>query len=398
MKTKKYYLFFFITLLTESCSFIKKSDITAENTYGDMQTKIRSYEWTIFDVEYKSIEKKNVKYISDRGRVVVRNQPEKSACIAFFRPDNSFILISSDSAIYINTDYNEIAIFHKEKTMNGYSMYALLCGDVIGNTISHWGVFSPLTYWGTEVTPVKVSDVILDNRKKIFVKAKQKVKYCTSIGCYYKHDPVNLYFDAVTGMPDSAIDASGEYREAEIVRNINHENQQQLLDSIFDLKSERYAKYSVNRNDSNYINSNQHVIDEVFNEEVLNFPLVNVKTGDTTTLKNFEGWTLVVFWDRYSLAAMSKEAKQDLPVDNILFVSAMSDNVDFINRLSDTLNIDELLYHAKFLNTRINTMRKIYMLSPSKEVVYKTKQNSFRIKPEEWYKAKQEYEQKHNIK
>ncbi|MBR5029351.1 MAG: hypothetical protein IKX51_09030 [Bacteroidales bacterium] len=392
------FLISLLVLLFASCSFFETSDVAAEKTYDDMQTKIRSYEWTNFDLYRKTIDHGSVLF-NQKVRFVVRNTTDSKACIAIINPTECYsVLINADSAIYINNENNEIDIFHREKSIGEYNMFSSLCGNEIGNFLSKWEVFSPLANLGTEIVPVKMKDVIIDGQKYILIKAKQKVKYCTSEACYYRYVPVNLYFDAVTGMPDSAIDASGEYKKAEIVKNINHENLQQLLDSIFDLKSKRYAKYSVNRNDSNYINSQEYDLNEVFNEEVLNFPLVNVKTGDTTTLKNFEGWTLVVFWDRYSLAAMSKEAKQDLPVDNILFISTMSDNVDFINKISDTLNIDGLLYHAKFLNRKINNLIRFYMLSPSKEVVYKTTQNSCRIIPEEWRKAKQEYEQKKSNK
>jgi len=388
------FLIVLLVLLVTSCSFFETSDVTAEKAYDDMQTKIRSYEWTNFDLHRKTIEHSSVLF-NQKVHFVVRNTTDSKACIAIINPTECYsVLINADSAIYINNENNEIDIFHRKNSIGEYNMFSLLCGNEIGNFLSKWEVFSPLANLGTEIVPVKMKDVVINGQKYIQIKAKQKVKYCTSEACYYKYVPVNLFFNAATGMPDSAIDASGEYKKAEIVKKINHENLQQLLDSIFDLKSERYAKYSVNCNDSNYLNSHQHDINEEFNEEILNFPLVNVKTGDTTTLKNFKGWTLVVFWDRYTLANMSKEVKQDLPVDNILFISTMSDNVDFINKISDTLNIDGLLYHAKFLNRKINNLIRFYMLSPSKEVVYKTTQNSCRIIPEEWRKAKQEYEQK----
>ena len=396
MKTK--YLFFLVATVVSllvSCTSLKKSNMSEQSEYKKIQDRIRAYEWASFDAEYRGIENKQVVSEFIRGRVIVRNQPEKSACIAFLRPDNSMILITADSAVYINTDYNEIEVFHKDKSIDGYNMYALLCGNVIGNSISHWGVFSPLTYLATEIYPVSMPTVSENDSSLVMLKAKQKVKICTSAGCFFQNIPVTLFFNAETGMPDSAIDARGKYRAAEVVKNISHANQMRLLDSLFDLNSPRYSNYSVCRNDSSYINEGMQTINEELGQMELDYPLINVVTGDTVTLSGLEGWTLLRFWDKISMPTIPDSVKKLNIADNILFIMPFSDNKAFIRGISDSLNVSENTYHAKFFNQHFNTTKRFYLVSPDKKVVFSSTTYKDKINVKSLFKAKQEHEQKH---
>jgi hypothetical protein len=125
-----------------------------------------------------------------------------------------------------------------------------------------------------------------------------------------------------------------------------------MLDSIFNLDAPWYAKYDRFSGNS-YIQSRVSTTNTETNDTVLDFPLVNVRTGDTVTLRQMQGTTLL----HYAYFGMGKDyflvPDAYAPhIQNIVMVFPNSNNDELMRAVTDSLGLADNVYYAKGL-TRV---------------------------------------------
>ena len=91
------------------------------------------------------------------------------------------------------------------------------------------------------------------------------------------------------------------------------------------------------------------------NDTVLDFPLVNVRSGDTVTLRQMQGTTLVhMAWfdeGRESFVAPDAYSPQ---VRNVVMLFPNSNNVELMRSLCDSLGLDDNVYYAKGITKELS--------------------------------------------
>ena len=128
-----------------------------------------------------------------------------------------------------------------------------------------------------------------------------------------------------------------------------------------------YDRFSGNT----YIQSCVSTTNTETNDTVLDFPLVNVRSGDTVTLRQMQGTTLL----HYAYFGMGKDyflapdayAPQ---VQNIIMVFSNSNNAELMRSLYDSLELADNVYYAKGLTKEISIdFNRAILIGPDHKTV-----------------------------
>lgn len=176
----------------------------------------------------------------------------------------------------------------------------------------------------------------------------------------------------------------GKIHSQRVIRisNLRYDDRQQIVDSIFNFNNPRYAKFS-HHNEKNPENAwtDNHEI----NDEVLNFPLVNLD-GDTTTLAENEGWVLLNVWSNNCAPCLENlqnygHEKNSLGYRvleregiKIMAVNQSSDNMELIRQIGEKTGTTDLMYSGKGLSgvIELRYLGYYYLISPDRQIAYET--------------------------
>ena len=166
------------------------------------------------------------------------------------------------------------------------------------------------------------------------------------------------------------------------INNLCFDNRQQIVDSVFNLNSPRYARFS-HHDENNPENpwTNNHEI----TDEVLNFPLVK-PNWDTVKLSEYEDWVLLNVWSNSCAPCIENLRNYGQEKDSlgyrvleregitILAVNQSSDNMDLIRDIGEKTGTTDLVCSGKGLSGLITLHYYGYyfLVSPDKQIVYET--------------------------
>lgn len=196
-----------------------------------------------------------------------------------------------------------------------------------------------------------------------------------------QEESLRLYVNAVTNVMDSAYQEVRNYLSKDYCTfyDFSYENRQDYIDSVFNYDNKEYEKYSR----YNVVNPEPyHSLDTVVTDKLLDFPIVNLR-NDTTTLREQNGWVLLNFWkykdsliEQLERYAHEKDSLDYRILENedvrIMAVEPSSNNMEYIERVADKYDCEDIIYSAKGIYNAINTLDyKYYLISPDKKIVYK---------------------------
>ena len=379
-----------------ACSSGKKLDVSAHDYYNNFKSEIRKHEWTSFDINITRLDRKEHVVYRIPYHIVVKNStdtPQNS--IAVFTPDHS-ILLKSDSITYINDLFAEIATMGKKCANNGYNLFEMLAYETI-NLIEHFESFSPIMEKFSHAYISDESSYLKERKGYYEIKGFVTGKYCTTEECHLVEIPASYFFNAHTGILDSVVEKSNPYKTAGRITNISHTNNQNLIDSIFDIHADKYKNYSVQINDTLGIYSRSSLSNKNMTETVLNYPLINANTGDTATLKDFKGWTLLCLLESFNGTKQRIETVEtnNFPFENIIYLMPYSDNLVYIKPWADSLNTHNKIFYTKKISRALSMANSFYLISPEKETVFYA---PYFVGDTLFLKAKADYEKRHNLK
>ena len=237
------------------------------------------------------------------------------------------------------------------------------------------------------------------------VNSKSYIKYhtvdplvTTSLEIIYNR--THTFVDAETSLIDSVYsystsslrDDSSIYKNSygEIynnyykIDNYSFESKQHILDSIFDLQNIRYADYA-HYDEKTSPQCQTRSENKTACDELLDYPLVNLE-GDTTSIREQEGWILLNFWttgcepciEHLMRMAAEKDSLGYRILENegikILAIEHKSNNMEIIAKRASKTKSEDIMYSGKGIGTGINipTLGYYYLVSPNKEIVYET--------------------------
>ena len=191
-----------------------------------------------------------------------------------------------------------------------------------------------------------------------------------------------------------------------VLKGINNEDRKQHFDSIFNFDNPLYANYS-RHTESFPPFSRLGSHNEDFNDTILSFPIVSLKS-DTTSLADAEGWLLLDLWqfgcdgcyEGFEQIMNEKDSLGYRILENngirILAANAKSDNFELIEKVAEKFDAADILYSAKGLASKVSLINhaypSCYLISPEKKVVWSANHCG---DYSELLKAKADYERQH---
>lgn len=179
------------------------------------------------------------------------------------------------------------------------------------------------------------------------------------------------------------------WEKKKIEVNITFEDNRNIIDSIFNFDQEKYKNYSRHNNTDSLPLSwtYKNVKSEELNDTVLDYPIVSLADGNTTTLRSHNGWTMLYFWtlgckpcfeEMNSLSNNTEKIGLEyMEKHNIklMMINPIAGNTETLLPVVGRFNINHILYHSKGFGNIFGTYKypTIVLISPDKKTFYRLK-------------------------
>ncbi len=325
--------------------------------------QVMSHEWISFHVDKYRIESKTVEPTEVGYDIVIHNINDSVQEIASFNNDGDCILITPQWAKYVNTPTYDVAFY---RNLPDGKLESQWYDDMVCMVLQYGINYFPMYYpayneWCFVNMPEKSSRYkLMDDGKTVRVKATCTQKHCYADHCELVDDPITLYYDTerqmfVAGQHKAKWPNNWGFRYE--IRDIRFDSRQSLLDSVFDLESPRYADYERSGGER-FIPNRYGSRNTEMTDTVLDFPLVHLRTGDTITLRQLKGTTLIRpanLYMRHSDYYLAPDAYAP-QVQNLIMLFTESSNVGLMRGIADSLGLADNLYYAKGITMALDLL------------------------------------------
>lgn len=203
------------------------------------------------------------------------------------------------------------------------------------------------------------------------------------------YNEVDWFVNDTTGVLDSVFSVQYpldfENRKEYIsLRNIDFSDKRNYIETVFDLDSPRYDKYSRHNSDNPPL-SKAYSSNKSMTDDLLNYPLRKLD-GSETTIAQTNGWLLLNFWSincQPCVAHLKEMGQEKDSLGNyyletqgvkVLAINHRSNNVELIRSIAEKTNTFEIVYYANGMGGVIDIpmLGYYYLVSPDKQIVYET--------------------------
>lgn len=203
------------------------------------------------------------------------------------------------------------------------------------------------------------------------------------------YNEVDWFVNDATGVLDSVFSVQYpldfENRKEYIsLRNIDFSDKRNYIETVFDLDSPRYDKYSRHNSDNPPL-SKAYSSNKSMTDDLLNYPLRKLD-GSETTIAQTNGWLLLNFWSincQPCVAHLKEMGQEKDSLGNyyletqgvkVLAINHRSNNVELIRSIAEKTNTFEIVYYANGMGGVIDIpmLGYYYLVSPDKQIVYET--------------------------
>lgn len=203
------------------------------------------------------------------------------------------------------------------------------------------------------------------------------------------YNEVDWFVNDATGVLDSVFSVQYpldfENRKEYIsLRNIDFSDKRNYIETVFDLDSPRYDKYSRYNSDNPPL-SKAYSSNKSMTDDLLNYPLRKLD-GSETTIAQTNGWLLLNFWSincQPCVAHLKEMGQEKDSLGNyyletqgvkVLAINHRSNNVELIRSIAEKTNTFEIVYYANGMGGVIDIpmLGYYYLVSPDKQIVYET--------------------------
>lgn len=302
-----------------------------------------------------------------------------------------YSILKEDSAKVVDLMYDELTI-----TLKSDSIEYMLCQGMIKgrNVVNYYFLFSPenkktfpnfKNIKAKNIDGTKYKILSFDN-KRIYTKDNSTGEWIPNFS------EVFLFVNNKTKLVERIETRKIKNNEFDTINedmtyyfsDYNYNNHDSYVDSLFDFNRKEYSYFKKNYGDKRLISDERaEEKDTIMNDKILNYPILRL-SGDTTTIKELDGWLLLDFWFigckpcMESFAHLSKEKQENgelvLEKENIkvLLINPLSSNSDMIRKTIDKFNLTEYFYHSRDINKLlpISHMPHLFLISPDKKIVY----------------------------
>ena len=240
----------------------------------------------------------------------------------------------------------------------------------------------------TVINNVSYTAISYDNKRHIYNDSTESFDIPNYITITYYYNNVEKRLQYIHSRPmDYPGNEAWEKRKIEV--NITFEDNRNIIDSIFNFEQEKYKNYSRHNNtDSLPLSWTYHnVKSEELNDTVLDYPIVSLADGNTTTLRSHNGWTMLYFWtlgcgpcfeEMNSLSNNTEKIGLEyMEKHNIklMMINPIAGNTETLLPVVGRFNINHILYHSKGFGKIFGTYKypTIVLISPDKKAFYRLK-------------------------
>ena len=240
----------------------------------------------------------------------------------------------------------------------------------------------------TVINNVSYTAISYDNKSHFYNDSTESFDIPNYITITYYYNNVEKRLQYIHSRPmDYPGNEALEKKKIEV--NITFEDNRNIIDSIFNFDQEKYIKYSRHNNtDSLPISWTYHnVKSEELNDTVLDYPIVSLADGNTTTLRSHNGWTMLYFWtlgcgpcfeEMNSLSNNTEKIGLEyMEKHNIklMMINPIAGNTETLLPVVGRFNINHILYHSKGFGNIFGTYKypTIVLISPDKKAFYRLK-------------------------
>ncbi|MBR7168693.1 MAG: hypothetical protein IKD33_07780, partial [Bacteroidales bacterium] len=240
----------------------------------------------------------------------------------------------------------------------------------------------------TVINNVSYTAISYDNKRHIYNDSTESFDIPNYITITYYYNNVEKRLQYIHSRP---MDYPGNeaWQKKKIEVNITFEDNRNIIDSIFNFEQEKYKNYSRHNNtDSLPLSWTYHnVKSEELNDTVLDYPIVSLADGNTTTLRSHNGWTMLYFWtlgcgpcfeEMNSLSNNTEKIGLEyMEKHNIklMMINPIAGNTETLLPVVGRFNINHILYHSKGFGKIFGTYKypTIVLISPDKKTFYRLK-------------------------
>ena len=399
-----------LIVLIMSCNAQKPRKIEKEfkRTAKEMAEK---HEWLSFDVYRQNFRNDtlnwNIKYKVilhyDKKNPVIYvkcNDPYEDVC------RNEYLLTKHKSEMIEHNNKNIIVYknkhvfwdyYHSFSTMDDLSAYFMNIGYFLYPTQSKIKskLCIPGMVVGKEVVDINgqsyskyhTLDPLVTTEFKIFYNRTHTFINNTTglIDSVYCFSTSKLHNDKVLTEAPEYVDEYGNiFRNYYKIDNYNFDYKQHIFDSVFDLTDARYNDYS-RYDEKTFYQYRPYSQNKTVNDDLLDYPLVDLQ-GDTTSIREQEGWILLNFWTTGCGPCIEHLKEYAHEIDSlgyrilekegikILAIEHKSDDMELIAKRARLTNSYDIMYSGKGIGATINlpALGYYYLISPDKQIVYET--------------------------
>ncbi len=322
---------------------------------------------------------------------IVCNKDRRNAYFAMIE-DYRIVVFDKKKYIEINNDNNDLISIRRRK--KGRMYYSTLrYNDEKNHCCLHYYLYNVMNALSMPII-TSCTEEIVRNKKAYKYTACEKQKATASNGSTINiTETKELWIDFNTLEIDSVIEKRTNHFEdgkTEVVTTKEYVAVNQLFDfdtfeKLLDFDNPKYKHYS-RRDENNLPYRNVLSENKEMNDQILNFPIVNL-TGETITIREQSGWLLLDFWQfgcPSCFAQFKKFAQENDSLGStileqnkvsILSIHPYSDNMDKMGQIGEKYKVSKYLYSAKGMNGQLEIVGypTYYLISPDKEIVLKLK-------------------------
>ena len=317
---------------------------------------------------------------------------------------NAYYMVTTDTIWYVNKETEEFAVIDSAGAPDLFNMFYFQYLSYL-EPFSYYTALDgfyekELLFYKTEISE-PYTRIYATNQKYNSGGKVREVGYKTT----------TLFLNDNNGLLDSVtITYQDGYVSKFSIINISFENKRTYIDSIFDVNNPNYKRFS--RHNAGYPPyswfATPHGPQDKLNSTILETPILNTD-GDTIFFRETGGWRLIDIWTfgcrpcykqlqifQKELDSLGYRILQNKGV-RLYCLNPISNRIDLMQNVAEQFNCKDIIYVSKGImqQSDFGTAPEYILVSPSNEIVYKS-----RILGDysELFKAKQEYEQKHQTK
>ena len=395
MKTKKILLIALGVLILAAISIILIGVFRVKNTdkkYSEYQQAILGHEWLSFNYG---------------DTYIFNNKNGESVQLIYFNEAAAY-KITKDSLYMLNFLSEDFESYSRGNEMVENQVLSL-------SQLVPFDVFSTFSW---QLKPYAVESVTINGKeydkfyKKDYLFQDDSGSKNLSNKIKEQKD-IYLFFNKETKLLDSGCVANGGKTlwEFNLSKTFSFDDRSAFVNSMFDENNPRYSNYThchdINKS-SSFITVDDNCDSTRLSQEILEHPMLTL-SGDTTNIgKLLKGWTLMDFcmtgcrpcFQQLERFKNEKDSFGSYIVEsqgiNPLFINSTTWRLDLVRQVAEKYYLPNS-FAAKGLLQHSDLPRNpgYVLVSPSGDVVYKS---SALGDYSELFKAKQEYEQKHQSK